>query len=72
MDRNALARAAVIREWDSWAKSHPDDAKELSEAGMHFFTYLRKERPELLDFRYAGDKWRAIHAWLLREGRVKS
>jgi hypothetical protein len=39
---------------------------------MVFFNYLQRVRPDLLvDFKYPGDQWQAIHAWLLRERRVK-
>jgi hypothetical protein len=38
---------------------------------MNFFLYLEKERPDLLNFRASGDKWQIVHAWLLRERRVK-
>jgi hypothetical protein len=72
-EKNADAKRAIIREWDAWSKSHPDDAKRTITAGMSFFTYLQKEKPELLNFQSASaDKWQTIHGWLLRERRVKS
>ena len=34
---------------------------------MVFFTHLRRNRHDLLlDFKYQGDKWQIVHAWLLR------
>ena len=72
INRTAHAKAAVINEWDSWSKSHPDDAKRPM-AGMRFFTYLQIEKAELLDFpTRTADKWQPIYEWLLRESRVKS
>jgi hypothetical protein len=68
--RNADAKRAVIREWDRWVKDHPDAPGDRM-GGLGFFTYLQKEKSELLDFRAAGDKWQVVHGWLLREGRVK-
>jgi len=41
------ARFAVLREYDRWAKGHPNDAKNMG--GFVFFGYLDKERPDLLD-----------------------
>jgi len=38
---------------------------------MLFFSFLEKERPDLLNFESSGDKWQDVHAWLLRERRVK-
>jgi hypothetical protein len=64
------AKLAVIREWDKWARRHPNDAKVSG--GMLFFSYLQKERPDLLlDFKTPGNKWQTVHAWLLSARRVK-
>jgi hypothetical protein len=69
-DENDPAKLAIIREWDAWALKNPDDAKTSD--GMLFFSYLQKERPDLLlDFKYSGDQWQIIHAWLLRARKVK-
>jgi hypothetical protein len=36
---------------------------------MIFFNYLRKERPELLNFKTKGrDPWQIIHGWLNQNG----
>jgi hypothetical protein len=51
MKKKEDARLAVLREYDRWAKDHPNDAKKMG--GYVFFTYLEKERPDLLDFRAA-------------------
>jgi len=42
------ARRTLLREYDKWVKDHPDDATKRS--GVVFFTYLQKERTDLLDF----------------------
>jgi hypothetical protein len=60
------ARRTLLREYDKWAKDHPDDATRF------FFTYLQKERTDLLDFHaVGGDKWATVHGWLYYTGRVK-
>ena len=65
------AKRAVIRAWDAWAAKHPHEAATLA-GGMVFFTYLQNEHPELLDFKSSpGEKWQAVHGWLLQERRVK-
>ena len=68
------AKRAVIREWDSWAAHHPEEAKTIL-GGRWFFQYLQQERPDLLDFRVGYgdrfDKGLVVHRWLLSEGRVK-
>jgi hypothetical protein len=64
------ARRAVLHEWDAWAKENPEDAK-AGMSGMMFFNYLQQKRPELLDFKFPGDKWQQVKAWLNAGGRVK-
>jgi hypothetical protein len=66
---DAPEKWAVIREWDAWASKNAGDAQKLN--GMYFFTYLQKEKPNPLNFKYPGDKWQAVHGWLMRERRVK-
>jgi hypothetical protein len=48
MKKKENARLAVLREYDRWAKGHPNDAKKMG--GFVFFGYLKKERPDLLNF----------------------
>ena len=63
------AQRKIIKEWDNWARQHPDDAKVQN--GMLFFGYLQKERTELLEFKTFRDKWQVVHGWLRRTGRVE-
>ena len=35
------ARRTLLREYDKWAKDHPDDA--IKRGGVVFFTYLQKD-----------------------------
>jgi hypothetical protein len=57
------ARRTLLREYDRWAKDHRDDASQSG--GVVFFTYLQKERTDLLDFHAVGDdKWATVHGWL--------
>ena len=57
------ARQAVLGEYDTWAKKHPNDARMMG--GFLFFRYLQDEKSDLLDFRAVGDeKWQIVHGWL--------
>ena len=40
-DKKDDARLAVLREYDRWAKKHPNDAKKMG--GFVFFGYLEKK-----------------------------
>jgi hypothetical protein len=64
----AEAERAIVREWDVWA-ANPQNSFHLSE-DMRFFYYLQRKRADLLDFRYAGDKYQAVHGTLLSAERV--
>lgn len=65
---NDAAKQAVIREWDTWAPKNPADTT----GGLMFFLYLQKEHPDLLQFKYPGDKWQCVHGWLLSARRVSN
>jgi hypothetical protein len=41
------ARQAVLSEYDSWVKKHPDDARMMG--GFLFFRYLQTDKSDLLD-----------------------
>ena len=56
------ARQAVLSEYDSWVKKHPDDARMMG--GFLFFRYLQADRSDLLDFRSVGNKWQIVSGWL--------
>jgi hypothetical protein len=69
-EEDTPAKRAVLREFDAWAVRQPDPA-HLPDP-IVFLAYVQRERPDLvLDCKYPGDKWRVIHGWLLREGRVE-
>jgi hypothetical protein len=63
------ARLGVLREYDRWAKEHPSSAQKMG--GFVFFSYLQKEKPDLLDFRAVGSKWQIVHDWLSHGGRLE-
>jgi hypothetical protein len=69
MKKKEDARLAVLREYDRWAKDHPNDAKKMG--GYVFFTYLEKERPDFSISVPPGSKWQIVHLWLRHGGRLK-
>jgi hypothetical protein len=56
------ARRAVLSEYDSWAKKHPDQASMMGR--FLFFRYLQTDKSNLLDFRGGDNKWPIVHGWL--------
>jgi len=56
------ARLAVLSEFDSWAKKHPNDASMMG--GFLFFRYLQTDKSDLLDFRSGDNKWPIVHGWI--------
>jgi len=56
------ARQAVLSEFDSWAKKHPNEASMMG--GFLFFRYLQTDKSDLLDFRSGDSKWPIVHGWI--------
>jgi hypothetical protein len=56
------ARQAVVSEYDSWAKKHPNEASMMG--GFLFFRYLQTDKSDLLDFRGSDNKWPIVHGWI--------
>jgi len=65
------AKRLIIQEWDKWAASNltPDNDHTSGDA-LVFFGHLQKRRQDLLTFRHRGDKWQAVHGWLLSVHKV--
>jgi hypothetical protein len=62
MKKQEDARLAVLREYDRWAKDHPNDASMMG--GFLFFRYLQTDKSDLLDFRSGDNKWLIVHGWI--------
>jgi len=67
------AQGSIMHEWDEWAASKLTPGSErIGTDALVFFGHLQQHRPGLLNFRNRGDKWQAVHSWLLRAGKVKN
>jgi hypothetical protein len=63
--------AMIVAEWDRWAKDNAlGGQKGDAVKGLAFYRYLASDRPRLLDFDFAGDKWPMVKIWLQRAGRI--
>jgi hypothetical protein len=59
------AEAAVLLEWTHWVpKNLPGVTRPTTADARMFFVHLQTERPDLLLFDAAGDKWLVVHGWL--------
>jgi hypothetical protein len=55
----------IIHEWDKWAKDKiPEGDKGTGQQGLEFYGYLKTEMPQLLEFKFAGDRWQQVKVWL--------
>ena len=69
--RQVEADFLILHEWEGWrADNLTQDERASGTHGLAFFYFLQSEKPHLLDFKYRGDKWQIVHAWLLRKGLV--
>jgi hypothetical protein len=62
---------SVIRKAWLFVQAIVSASVSTNRSGVVFFTYLQKERSDLLDFHaVGGDKWATVHGWLYYTGRV--
>jgi hypothetical protein len=55
----------IIEEWDKWAKDKiPEGEKGTGKQGLEFYGYLKTEKQQLLEFKFAGDRWQQVKVWL--------
>jgi hypothetical protein len=46
----------IMEEWDKWAKDKiPEGEKGTGKQGLEFYGYLKTEKQQLLEFKFAGD-----------------
>jgi hypothetical protein len=65
------AEDAVLAAWPGWRTENlPADKVADGRDAFLFFGDLQSKRPELLSFPYNGDRWQAIHGWLLHRRLV--
>lgn len=61
----------VIDEWDQWAKKNIAPGQTANDLkALAFYGHLSTERPRLLGFNFAGDKWPMVKIWLRQAGRI--
>jgi hypothetical protein len=73
--RLAEAQSAALRLYPAWAVANghdphprPNGNQITGLQAMLFFQFLQAEHPEALDFHFGGDKWQAVHGWLMDAG----
>ncbi len=69
--KQAKAERLILAKWDRWVTeegiNNPTDLDALV-----LFSYLTEKADPSLDFRYSGDKWQCVKAWLRRAGEVRT
>jgi hypothetical protein len=69
--REPAERVLIIDEWDKWAKGKiPKGEKGTDMQGLEFHGYLGREKPLLLEFKYAGNRWQQVKVWLREAERI--
>jgi hypothetical protein len=68
MMKKKEAEQTIVHAWDAWAADRAN-AAGLDDA-MAFFAHLQGRRPDLLDFKYSGDKGEAVHGFFIHARRV--
>ena len=70
-------KSKVLEEWDVWApKNLPPGHKATGMDGLHFYSYLQEERPQIfLEFRSGrvrSDPWQTMRVWLVRAKKIST
>jgi hypothetical protein len=64
-------KVLIIDQWDEWAKRKvPNGEKGTDKQGLEFYDYLGREKPLLLEFKYAGNRWHQVKVWLREFERI--
>lgn len=63
------AKRLILAKWDSWSRDNAPDNPTGRDA-LAFYAHLRENHPRWLTFRYPGDRWQAVHSWLIRANKV--
>jgi hypothetical protein len=64
-------RVLIVDEWDEWAKGKVRNGeKGTDKQGLEFYDYLGREKPRLLEFKYAGNRWQQVKVWLREFERI--
>ena len=59
--RKTEAKLQVLREWRQW---RDETARSTTLAPLEFYHELRERRPDLVSFRYAGDRYQVVAGWV--------
>jgi hypothetical protein len=64
-------KVLIIDAWDKWVKGKiPKGEKGTDMQGLEFHAYLSREKPLLLEFKYAGNRWQQVKVWLREAERI--
>jgi hypothetical protein len=55
------ARQRILAEWQNRLEKQESNAWTQK---FQFYTWLERERPELLAFKCSGDKWQRVNGWI--------
>ncbi|WP_291585772.1 hypothetical protein [Comamonas sp. UBA7528] len=58
----AEAKKQIVELWKTWLQDN--SSGKLSQDMLTFYANLKKQCPELLSFRAAGDKWQTVKMWI--------
>ena len=71
MPTQDVARQMILDEWRLWAASQEIGNRATGRDGLLFFAHLQRNQSHMLSFRYSGDKWQRVKAWLRSAGLIE-
>lgn len=64
------AEPLIIDQWRTW--SQECNSYKVPDMMNFHFSWLPKNRPDLLVFKSKVDKWQVVHGWLQRDEAIQS
>ena len=69
--RQQEAKDILMREFDKWEQQQKFREKPTVGNALGFYAYIESNKPSLLNFNCAGDKWQKLKSWLYESNRIR-
>ena len=64
------AKDKLMKEFDEWEQKNDIGGKSTEREALQFYAYIELDKPHLLNFQCAGDKWQKLKSWLYDSSRI--
>ena len=65
------AKDKLMKEFDEWKQKNGFEGIPTESDALQFYAYIESDKPHLLNFKCAGDKWQKLKSWLYDSSRIR-